>query len=244
MSYPRAFKLGGLVAGVFSLLLIGFTGGSFGARCLPPTPNPCAADGVCRPKRDSWGHYKTNWRPWPGETVGQQPDEAGPEDVPTEDFLPPVELPKPEQEDLRGPAKDKKKPQRSSDAADEALPAAQLELLDDTDPFGPQGNNQPQQLPLVDPNMEDAPPALPASLRQAALLRNVAPLAQRQPTVANPPITALPPVRQPLQQANWQQPAIGLVNPASALVTDPEADSLQQAIYYEASDLDESQAVE
>ena len=48
----------------------------------PPTPPPCAADGACYPKRTTWGYYKTNWRPWPGDKAGIQPTPAAIEDLP------------------------------------------------------------------------------------------------------------------------------------------------------------------
>ena len=53
-----------------------------------PSPGPCCADGKCRPKRDTWGHYKTRWRQWPldprAEVPGPEPDDA-----PVDGILPP-----------------------------------------------------------------------------------------------------------------------------------------------------------
>ena len=32
----------------------------------PPLPDPCAVEGVCRPRRETFGFYSTRWREWPG----------------------------------------------------------------------------------------------------------------------------------------------------------------------------------
>ena len=42
------------------------------------TPNPCAVDGCCTPKRSTYGHYTTRWRRWPGDTdnTGLTPEEV------------------------------------------------------------------------------------------------------------------------------------------------------------------------
>lgn len=223
MSHHPTFKLC-LAIAVLAATLAGSGSLSYGVTgCRPQTPCPCAADGVCRPKRETWGHYKTRWRTWPGEIRGEQPTEA---DAPTagKESLPPFETPLPELEDLRGPAKDKKKSKDDkSEASGEGDKPAQLlpgpEALPAIDPQ----SNQLQMQPL-----EDAPPQLPESLRQSALLLNKPQARQAQATAA--------PLQSPVQPASWQQAAPGLINPASAVVIEPEANSLQQAIYYEASD--------
>jgi hypothetical protein len=146
--------------------------------------------------------------------------------------LPPFEAPLPQQEDLRGPAKDKKSNEENeeegeAEAVDEGdLPAQLLPGPEALPAIDPQSN----QLRL--PPQEDAPPALPESLRQAALQLNM--------SSAVPTQAALPVGQLQVQQASWQQAATGLINPASAVMDAPEANSLQQAIYYEASDLSDS----
>lgn len=223
MSTHLTFRLC-LAIGVLAAMLACAESLSFAVTgCQPETPCPCAADGICRPKRATWGHYKTRWRTWPGEVRGEEPELA---DTPTagDEELPPFETPLPEQEDLRGPAKDKK----DSDDGD----AADGDPLDVPDVLLP----GPEALPAIDPQgnqmhapqLEDTPPALPESLRQAAMLLNLQPAVQAQVS----PMASMPTV----QQASWQQPTAGLINPASAVVVEPEANSLQQAIYYEASD--------
>jgi hypothetical protein len=32
----------------------------------PPTPPPCAADGICYPNTGGWGYYPARWRKWTG----------------------------------------------------------------------------------------------------------------------------------------------------------------------------------
>lgn len=229
--------------------------------CSPTTPCPCAADGVCRPKRDSWGHYKTRWRAWPGETSGQEPTLATPDETEesTLDELPPYQTPPPEQEDLRVPAKDKKKAgdeegeatemqiELPGELPGEALPGPGIQPApggaaepDDFDPF-----SQQPGVPL-----DDAPPALPPSLRQAAaamgmpvmgsprVAQQIRPAAMHQAPLEQPTATPAMPVGA-VQQASFQSsPGIQLINPASAVV-EPAATPLQQAIYYEASDRNE-----
>ena len=222
MSYYNTLKLC-LAIGVLAAMLACSASLTYGVTgCQPETPCPCAADGICRPKRETWGHYKTRWRTWPGELRGDEPELA---DTPsaTEETLPPFETPTPEQEDLRGPAKKDAPDEATAEDGDPLDVPAQLlpgpEALPAIDPQGSQ---------LHEPQLEDAPPELPASLRQAALLLNLQPTVQAQasPAIGTPPI----------HQATWRQPSAGLINPASAAVIEPEADSLQQAIYYEASD--------
>jgi hypothetical protein len=70
------------------------------------TPAPCAADGICLPKRATWGWYQTHWRPWPGEQVRPTPTPA--EQTPTgqqgeQENLGQVQLPDPNKEDQTGP---------------------------------------------------------------------------------------------------------------------------------------------
>jgi len=233
MSHHQTYRLC-LAVAVLALMLTGSESLSYGVTgCQPETPCPCAADGVCRPKSESWGHYKTRWRSWPGEQHGQQPALADPTDGP-EQALPPFETPIPEQEDLRGPAKDKKEKTRKgaadSGADDRATdePGQLLPGPEDLPVFDPQGH----QLDL--PTLDDAPPALPESLRQAALSMNMPQISARHQLPTALPSTTQPPVH----QANWQRPALGLINPASVTVLEPESNALQQAIYYEASDQD------
>ena len=238
MSHLRTLKQSGIVVAVLALLLAGSETLSYGVGNLPPTPCPCTADGVCRPKRDSWGHYETRWRTWPGDPASQEPTQADGA-APSRDelrSLPPFETPLPEQEDLRGPAKDKASKAAKDAASDNAAgegPEALVPGADAIPAFDPQGNRS--EIPGEIPSMNDAPPALPASLRQAARLLNMPQQMSQQQ--APPTMPAAAP--QPIRQASWQRPvSIQLINPASAIVAEPGTGSLQQAIYYEASDID------
>lgn len=112
--------------------------------------------------------------------------------------------------------------------------------------------------PAPAPNMqgEDAPPALPASLLNAArghgspasiagtaasrplapqqTARTVAPL---PPVELGQPTSLRPAAPSQIQPVSWQTPGgIALVNPAGAVTVEPGADGAQQAIYYEVSD--------
>lgn len=221
MSHHDTCKLC-LAIGVLAATLAGSGSLSYGVTgCQPQTPCPCAADGVCRPNRETWGHYKTRWRTWPGEISGDKPTVA---DAPTTEAetLPPFETPIPEQEDLRGPPKEK--PSKDEEPAAEAegdMPAQLLPGPEALPAIDPQGNNQHQL-----PQLEDAPPELPESLRQAAIMLNQPPAGQVQ----------LAPSQPHVQQVSWQPPAAGLINPASAVVVEQAGNTLQQAIYYEASE--------
>jgi len=153
--------------------------------CLPPTPGPCAADGVCRPS-GGWGYNLTRWRPWPGEVAPRQPTSAEARTVEPDLQMPPLELPNATGEYLRGPARTKKKksdtpdeqparsevpgvliprgpgqgleiPEESAEPLEEDLPEADD---DDDFPFNLQGN-----VP-ISPLHQDAPPTLPSSLRE------------------------------------------------------------------------------
>lgn len=220
MSYLQTFKMCSLALLLLVLMQLGSESQSYGdgIGCHPPTPCPCAADGKCRPKRDSWGHYKTSWRAWPGEPVSQQPTLPDGADEQQEQGLQPFEAPLPEQEDLRGPAKDKKELE-----AEESSEGALSPEADALPAFAPQGS----QLEL--PTLDDAPPALPASLRQSAKLLNT------QQQVAAEPLSIAT-----VQPVSWEQPAIALVNPASGTVMQSDGAAFQQAIYYEASDQDDT----
>lgn len=248
MSQRHTIQRTGLAIAVLLLGVAGFQQLSYAVGdalcgCSPTTPCPCAADGVCRPKRTTWGHYNTRWRTWPGEQAGRTPTPADQTADEAEEIDPlgPFETPKPEQEDLRTAPKARKK--KVDDDAPAELPGeepAQLlpgpdaqpegDALPDLDPFG--------QLPTV-PEMEDAPPALPASLRQAAASMNMPRVATRTSVPTTKQRMNITPgmLAQPVQQVSWQPTGnMPLINPASAVRTTTEHQPLQQAVYFEASD--------
>lgn len=109
----------------------------------PPTPLPCAAEGVCLPNRATWGWNQTRWRPWPGDKAGLQPTQSAisAEDTQGEVF-PPFERPPAEAEGLRGsPSKKKESTESESTApAEEALPELPDSEL--------QGSRNPSRLPV------------------------------------------------------------------------------------------------
>jgi len=130
-----------------------------GVGCLPPTPPPCAADGVCRPNQASFGYSQTRWRPWPGDPQPEQPTLA--EDPTTEEEmrLEPLEHPAPEKEDLRGPTKS-----NSFTPPEEDSSQASPDPIPELDPQS--------SLPAL-PQQEDAPPELPRSLQRFAFARQL-----------------------------------------------------------------------
>jgi hypothetical protein len=165
-------------------------------QCHPPTPCPCAADGMCYPKRDTWGNYTTHWRPYPGDMLGLTPTPADGGTIDIQDKLEPFIMPPPDQEDQRGPARPTRPAAPTStpapvDGEVNELPAVG-QPLDEVPPangeqpaepaaeeapgpldnlnlpgFGPpQGKLQPL------PRIEDGPPALPSALSQAITMGN------------------------------------------------------------------------
>jgi len=125
--------------------------------CLPPTPGPCAADGICRPNQASFGYSPTRWRQWPGDPKAEEPTPADEEAVEEEEMvLEPFEHPAPEEEDTRGPAKAKS----FSPAEESPSPAISEEV-----PF-PELDQQ-GSIP-VEIRTDDAPPELPRRLRRLA----------------------------------------------------------------------------
>ena len=253
--FRTGFAIATVVLVVAGSASLGHALGDCACGCGPTTPCPCAADGVCRPKRDSWGHYKTKWRAWPGEPSGKAPTLAEQEGAgePEVTPLPEYETPPAEQEDLRMPKKKKKdRPEDSEDAATEEMPmeipgqllpgpgvAPEGDALPDLDPFS--------GVPNV-PAMEDAPPTLPKSLRQAAVSMGMPRLTLQplpvqsesiQPNQMQPMPTQIVPAsaEMPVEQANWQTGAAAqLANPAVATAVEPANVPLQPAVYYEASD--------
>jgi hypothetical protein len=100
------------------------------------------------------------------------------------------------------------------------------------------------------PNLhgDDAPPALPQALRRTAAGMSAASAAATHRTVLSVPATLLqptsvrpvdlPPADRGIVTASAERPlGIALINPAAAVAVAPEGVGLQQAIYYEATDV-------
>jgi len=191
--------------------------------CRTPTPYPCGVDGVCRPNAFSYGHYKTRWRPWPGEAkqLGATPDAADPGKGELE--LDPFEHPKPEDENLRGPAKTKKEKARNKAVEGEAAAEGTIEglvqpLLEDG-PLedGPLPDFE-QQETLPDFELQgyqdvmpvpvgDAPPALPQSLKRGNILQLGGQMSASIETQPQRPVRftlATAPPEQPVRPAHLQ----------------------------------------
>jgi hypothetical protein len=243
-------------------------------QCHPPTPCACAADGMCYPKRETWGSYTTHWRPFPGDTVGLTPTpaEGSAEDLKSE--LPSFIVPTPDKEDLRGPVRPTRPPASTSTPApteggidelpavgqplDQAPPAnggqpaepAPAEAPGALDNLDLPGFGPPQGLLQPLPQTDDGLPALPTALSQALTLGSEATLQANYP--ARPQATTLPaptarantsnaPRQAAVVQSRFVTPAaanIELTNPAARNVQKTMDQSLEQAIYYEASDID------
>lgn len=232
----------------------------------PDSPCPCAADGMCYPKRDTWGNYKTQWHAWPGESTGLTPTRPD-GTLPDGGQLQPYIRPRLDQEDLRGPAR----PPRATTPAEGAVPAIngaapgvnapapaqpaagapagnqeaappandglQLPGLPDIPGFGPQGNLQPL------PRLEDAPPALPQGLSRAVVaqpaLSQPSQLRTATPqTTKQPTVSAVPTTsRFVTPTAAFDTSHLELSNPAAKNVQKSMDQDLHQAIYFEASDM-------
>mgnify|MGYP001288014891 FL=1 len=212
------------------------------------TPCPCAADGTCHPRRETWGTYLTQWRVWPGEqaNIVPEPEKAVESDIRSQ--LPIIERPRPDEEDLRGPAKPvaPEAPQEPTAVGAEEVPAAEAA------PAAEAPANDGLQLPGFDPQgslhqlpqIEDVPPALPKSLSQAMLVQSV-PIQAPTQTMQRRSVTVIANSASATQQsvrhdplvspttATTQPGPIELGNPAADRVYQPTAQDLQHAIYYE-----------
>jgi len=154
---------------------------AYGAGYRQQAPCSCAADGTCLPKPDTWGHYTTHWRPWPGDVVvhPQAPDVV--EGETTE--LPPLVLPEPEQEDQREPVKSKRPKTPEDEPEKDQDPDNVLEPVDDLPElpvFDPQSHHRPDliKLPGIDRN------AIPKGIDRRGA-SHLATLPARTPPISN-----------------------------------------------------------
>ena len=246
MSYHQALKQSCLAIGALAFMLAGSGSLSYGGLggglggCSPATPCHCAADGICRPQ-PNFGHSKTRWRPWPGEQADPQLTvDPSVSEKDSESGFGRHQLPKPSEEGLRGPVREKReKKQAAAEGAEAPLPGG-----DELPLFDPQGSHfpLPNNFPL--PNAEDAPPPLPKSLRQAAqlmpslrLVKLALSQTQPLPAQAQQPLGKNSLGKSSVRPVHFQQASsIQLINPASAILTSSEVAPLQQAIYYEAKE--------
>ncbi|TWU29578.1 hypothetical protein Pla144_03560 [Bythopirellula polymerisocia] len=260
MSRVSKIGIGVWSSGLALVMAFDIVGANLGQanECQPPTPCPCAADGNCLPKRETWGTYKTHWRPWPGEQVGLTPTKAEETKSDIREQLPVYQPPRPDQEDLRGPAKRTKAPSATTSAPPEGGPQA----LPDAGEAEPAENEFELPglpgLPGIDPQgylprenhkllteMDDAPPTLPLGLSESLAVTTSYEQQQVQPAsgptaVANRSKAAfIPNVDGPIVQASAelkQASEIQLSNPAGRHIYKPTDEELHQAIFIEASD--------
>src|SRR3990170_2383964 len=76
----------------------------------PPTPPACTPDGICYPKRETWGYYPGRWRSWPGELRDGAVAEPRPDELLRPDLRPYI-TPPPVEEDLASPLPTQRRPQ-------------------------------------------------------------------------------------------------------------------------------------
>jgi hypothetical protein len=169
------------------------------------------------------------------------PEEAPPDAAPLEEQAPPAEEPALD----AAPALDAPAPELPPQGLETPSPLDEP-AAEEPDPFGappvnPQGALPPLNAPIL--TDEDAPPALPASLRHTSQLTppvDRTPIASAQPRASGPltqPPSVQPDAAPRVSGARASAPvAIQLVNPAAAVVDRPRDQQLEQAIYYEASD--------
>lgn len=134
----------------------------------PPTPPPCAADGICYPNTGSWGYYPARWRTWPGTqlepTPAKSPTEAGrisPE-------LGPAEPPPADVEDAAAPPSSARPREEGEKAAPGEKPPAAAPPGESTLPSVPLPDAESAS-PLRPAGAQDPPPSLPQSLSKTGL---------------------------------------------------------------------------
>jgi hypothetical protein len=257
MSHPLTLLRGIADATAIAILLgLGFVGTAKAQHCPhPATPCPCCADGMCYPKRDTWGNYTTNWRPWPGQTTGipTTPEEQQLEGA--REQLPIFLRPRPDQEDLRGPARPVRPaaPGVQTEVNEQAAPLNGLPPIDGAAPpagqqeappldeapapapeggidlpgFGPQGSLQSL------PRIEEGPPSLPKSLGQAITSQQ---RPESQQSTASQPSTVKANIGSRYVTPTSNTAAIELTNPAAKHVQKMNDEDLEHAIYYEQSE--------
>ncbi len=124
-----------------------FARAPYGAPCQ--TPPPCAPDGVCLPKYESYGWYQTHWRHFPGDMPPKAPTKAETTPKPGEEKLSGPQPPPPSQEGELG----KPRPPRGGAAGpDEGATEPPIQ--------GPEAGLTPG--PGATPAPEATPPGLPA----------------------------------------------------------------------------------
>lgn len=137
---------------VFSPLLATGSAESQDCYSTPCLPAPCTADGICHPKRATWGYYQPRWSRWPGEQDDTFPTPAGDRSVVSP--LPPVQEIAPELEDQQAPPPSDAELNEEEPAAGEEEGSGTSEIdfppLPPLRPLGPAPGASP-----------DPPPALP-----------------------------------------------------------------------------------
>lgn len=144
-----------------------------------PSPPAGCADGVCYPKKNTWGYYPGQWRRWPGEgELEPTPAEPMARPVPG---IPPYETPTPQEEDRRAPPPTKPAERSTPNIAPPAVmptpttsedgqPTAPSHtppprgMLPGTPPEGSgnEGERPAPRMPWEQPTSEwDPPPSLP-----------------------------------------------------------------------------------
>jgi hypothetical protein len=147
----------------------------------PPTPPPCAADGICYPNTGGWGYYPARWRTWPGVQLEPTPSKAPTEDGRVSSELGPSEPPPADVEDAAAPPSSAR-PREKDEAAGSGEGPSKPPGADSAPPDVPLPDAE-RASPLGPTSEHDPPPALPQSLstksRSMGRVRSTtAPLAQ------------------------------------------------------------------
>ncbi|MCA9241221.1 MAG: hypothetical protein KDA37_13520 [Planctomycetales bacterium] len=168
-----------------------------------PTACPCAAEGACRPKRDTWGYYQTRWSRWPtdpGDSVT----------VPAEGSsqLPTLVVPPKTEEDRAAPA-----PSDAEETSEAEAPQSPEVDLPDLPPLPdlpgapagapaerPDGPPELPPLPGLSPPPGIGPPSAPGASNRRTYRRENAP-----PPLPTSFARLLPPVHT-AQPAGYQAP--------------------------------------
>lgn len=169
----------------------------------PPTPPPCAADGICYPNTGGWGYYPARWRTWPGTQLEPTPAKSPTESGRVSPELGPSEPPPAEVEDAAAPPSSAR-PREPTDAAtsgespsaippngESVLPDVPLPDAERLSPLGPTSESDP-------------PPALPRSLSASSQRPDRAP---RSPASVSRPAAARVSTNDPPPAPPWAQSA-------------------------------------
>lgn len=169
----------------------------------PPTPPPCAADGICYPNTGSWGYYQARWRTWPGMQLEPTPSKSPTEEGRVSPELGPSETPPADLEDAAAPPSSARPREKDEESAPSETPPATPSGGETSLPDVPLPDAESAS-PLGPATDHDPPPTLPRSLSA-----NTRPLGRASAKTAtmNRPTTSRVSTNDPPPAPPWAQSA-------------------------------------